>query len=122
MAKRAATKKTAAEPKPTVDDLINQGTPVNRLEVPDFYANAFSIAVSANDINIVLSRPHPVVVGSGAAAQTGIGGEAVASISMSVQGAKDLMVLLGNMLSGYEEKFGPVRTAYLDKLAEDAQK
>lgn len=98
-----------------VDKLIEQGARPQRLDAPFFYATTIQAAFASNDFSLTFSRPHPVVFHHDEGQVHGAGLEPVAIVGMSVHTAKDLAVVLNDIISRYESEYGEIETDFTHK-------
>lgn len=87
-------------------------------EVPTFYASVFRILGSGNDFNLVCQRSVPAQREDGSIEMAVALSQTVAVITISPQSLKDLHLLIGRQLKEQEEDFGPIKTQYTKRLAE----
>lgn len=88
------------------------------VEVPTFYASVFRLLGSGNDFNLICQRSVPAQREDGSIEMAVALPQTVAVITISPQSLKDLHLLIGRQLKEQEEDFGPIKTQYTKRLAE----
>ena len=89
---------------------------------PALYATGLRIAGESNEFSIIFQAPAHFVVDHPTHGYIDAGRmETVAIMSMSPQTAKDLLLLLNDVVATYEKDYGQIMTAYLkQRLTADA--
>jgi hypothetical protein len=83
-------------------------TEVQTLPVPEFYGEQIQAFVSSNDITLGFSRMVPVMLG----AQVGGTKLPAVILHLSPATAKDLSLLVGDLVAKHEKEWGKIETAY----------
>ena len=87
---------------------------ITQVRTPSFYVTGINVVWTGNDFNAVLTAPRPVAVEG--RAQLALASQAVATLSMSPQTAKDVAVLMTEMVRQFEAEWGEVDTPYLRRV------
>ena len=85
---------------------------VQRINAPAFYASSIQAAVAGNDLHLIFSRVHPVMVETGQGVEHGAATEPVAVLDVSIQTAKDMLLLLQDIIGRYETEYGAIETDF----------
>lgn len=82
------------------------------VQAPHFYASSFRIHVTGVDIQLVLQRSTPMESIEGIPNQEFARLDAVAIVTLSPGGMKDLALLLSDQVTRYEDALGPIVTPF----------
>lgn len=80
--------------------------------VPKFSVSLFNLNVSPTEFNILGSSSMPGVSSSG---EVVMGQRPECVVAMSPHAAKELMMLLQEMVAKYEEMAGPLKTPFIEE-------
>lgn len=94
---------------------IAAGVPPQRIDVPTYYVATLQAAQVGNDMNLVFSRPHPVMIGETQAAIN----DPILVLNLSMGTVKDMTLLLQDQVALYEAQFGEITTAYTQRRKAD---
>lgn len=90
---------------------------VTPVEAPVLYATAINVANGSNNFSLQFSRPRPLIVEIDGQQAQAAHLEPVAVIDMSPATAKDLFLLMRNVVTAHESEFGEIVTEYTQRLA-----
>ncbi len=91
-----------------------------RIDAPYFSATSAQVSSTGTEITIVLNRLRPMMPKPGVTVAPGgqvAVNEAIAIVSLSTQIAKDLTVLLSDVIGQLEKEFGELQTPFLKSRA-----
>ena len=95
---------------------MNQGPalpPVEPIDVPRFHANQFRVAASPTEVSILCDSQ---IVGRSAQGETQIGASPAVQLGMSPAAAKELSLILQDIIATYEKDFGEIRTPFIVEM------
>lgn len=87
------------------------------VQVPMIYASGFSVSASGTDVKLLLTDYSPLGDESTPAAPHLVG-----VIALSLHAAKDLAILLGDVVASYEVDYGVISTPYIKSRSNPAGK
>jgi hypothetical protein len=88
-----------------------------KLEVPIYYASTSMLLATGNDFTIIFSRPRPILTDNDTVNPAAAITEAVASVSLTPQTAKDLLLILQANIPAWEKEFGEIQTPFSRQVA-----
>jgi hypothetical protein len=88
------------------------------IQAPVFFGSSFQAFVAASDVLITMSSPRPAVLKSTGAPALWALQQPVCTWQMSIQTAKDLALLLNDLVKRYEVERGEIRTEFTQRLSE----
>ena len=123
MARKARTGRQASRGKARTkkDQAIQEPEKLVPVDCPIAYATTVNVIHTPNDITIMFSRPHPLLTEKGALAPVSMA-QQTAIVQMGHGAAKDLHLLLGDIVGRVEEDFGVTETYYTRRRAADEAK
>lgn len=88
---------------------------VRLLDAPSFYASSVRLAWAGNDLTVIFSKPWPFYAKEEDGVKFGATSQEVAILHLSPSTAKDLLVVLQDVVGGYEEEWGEINTTFTSK-------
>lgn len=100
---------------------------VQLVGAPSFYGSSVQAMVAGADCVLVLSRPRPTMVASPAISSSPdvlsvwAVNEPVCQLHLSMHTAKDLALLLQNLVKSFEDEYGKLDTEYVRRVSARAE-
>jgi|GEM_PF-5645077 len=86
---------------------------VTPVAAPSIYANTINITAGGNDFSLVFAKTHPAITAGRFSGNAVLVPAAV--VSVSPQTAKDLYLLLQEIIPQYEKQFGQIKTLFSEQ-------
>lgn len=94
---------------------------IKALNVQQFFASMFHVALTSTTVTVLCQANAPAIDENGNIVPNVGVAVPVAQINLSPQAAKELSVLLSDMIASYEANYGTIKTDFIQQR-EDAKK
>ncbi len=117
---KGVTKAAAVAPPPPPPTAAVDTAPATlaKIEAPYYTAGMVQLQATGNDVLMIFMRPHPTI-DTATKALTNFGiMDATAIVSLSPQTAKDLSIILSELIANTEKQFGELETPMMIRRRE----